>query len=159
MSKIQTFERENVKQLQRELQVALTALANEHGIKIQVGRATYNNSRVTVKVELVTKDETGTAQTAERDLFIYRVKYQGQGLQASDLDRTFTWSGEEYRITGWAKRSMKAPIEVVRLRDNKNYRMPIRLVTASLGIPLNKEVTNFNELLASGDGLLRKHLI
>ena len=65
-----TIDRELMRDVRDSLGIALSAVAERHGISIKVGHGTYAGTNGAFKLELATIGDDGTANTKERSDFI-----------------------------------------------------------------------------------------
>lgn len=101
--------RELAGELRADITEALKAVAEKHGIAIQLGNGSYSATHLKLALTLTLRDETGMPQTKEREAFISGAGYYG--LSPDDLDKVITTlAGTKYRIAGLNPRSRKMPI-------------------------------------------------
>ena len=123
--------KQRAKELADALEEALAMFSNEHQVQIKVKGGTYESHSLTVKVEMSEIGVDGVARTPEASAFVsYASRY---GLDANDLNRTFSYGGTNYIIRGLKTRAKKNNILVE--RDNgKMYVMPARVVSIALNL-------------------------
>jgi hypothetical protein len=134
---IQTINRDVIRMLRAELELALAAVGEKHGIKINVGNASFTSSNVTFKVEAAIIGEGGVVINKEAAAFkALAVSY---GLLPDDLGKTFTTyaygggsKAPTYEIIGAAPRSFKFPI-LGKRADGKIFKFPPNTVIVGLG--------------------------
>lgn len=108
MAKLTTIDRPACRMLRDELEKELIDLANRLGIRIKVGAGSFTESNVIFKVECAVIDQNGEAQSKTAQDFI---RWCGEfGLAPTDLHRTFTMTGKQYKIVGLRIRSRKYPV-------------------------------------------------
>ena len=106
-----------LKQLRIEMNEALIAIAQKHGLdSITVGNASYSSDEANFKVKVKAKLDEQTA--------INKVSFEFMlvGLDASYFNKIFTISGDQYQIVGVNLKARKAPISIKRLRDGKGFK-------------------------------------
>ena len=93
----------------------LNAIFAEHGIdgyQIEIGNATFDNARVTFKVEV---RENGAGSVEERDLQRYADFY---GL---DPNKIVAQQGKQFTLHGYKSRARKNPWIVLDMLSQKQY--------------------------------------
>jgi len=111
--KLKSFDRQTIRLLRERIDSALRPLAQEYGISITAGNASFSAENVRLKLELAVIGENGveSAQVVE-----FRKYAPLLGLKAEDLGKTFLFNGKPYTIVGAKLSSRKYPI----LAKNKN---------------------------------------
>lgn len=127
--KITEFNRKTCCSVSEQIEAHLAGLADELGIKITSKGGSYSDTSYTLKIECATISEDGQVQTKEAtDFALYASRY---GLEADDLGKTFTRSGDLYTIVGCKPRSRKYPI-LVRKSGGKLIKFPADTVRLHL---------------------------
>lgn len=117
---IQSIDRSTCRLLRDKINESLQELAQELGVTIEAGNASFTNSNVTFKVNIATKNEDGSVNTKEAEDFRrYAARY---GLKPDDLGREFTSNGKRFKITGAKPRASRYPILAERIPDGKGYK-------------------------------------
>jgi hypothetical protein len=127
---INVIDRTTLGILAKEINDAVQAVADKHGVAIKTGRGVYGMTSGSLKLEIATKTEAGDVLTKERSDFM-RHEYLIEPLTKDDLDRTFDDNGRTYRIVGLRTKARKNNIETLR-DDGKVYVWPARAVKARL---------------------------
>jgi hypothetical protein len=117
------LDRTSLKFLRDEINVALIAVGEKHGLRIAAGNASYDGSGLlaTFKLELAARDETGVAKTREQlNLEKYAVTY---GLPADAAGTVFTnpMTKDEWTLVGMKTTRCKAPVLMRKRADHKLY--------------------------------------
>lgn len=133
-TKINQFDKTNLRALRVDLQNALDIIGAKYGIAMKAGNASYQANSANWKLELATIGENGAVASPERESFLASAVFYG--LEKEDLDKTFTHAGTEYRIIGLLRRSRRCPILVERTGDKRKMKFPISTIKLSLGRPL-----------------------
>ena len=103
-----SLNRAKVIEIQNEFSEAVKALAEKHGLKLSKGTsARYSETGVKLSVEFVTVTEAGNDARAEEDFKRYA---KLDGLEPTDLGRSFSCAGTRFTITGYRSRARKRPI-------------------------------------------------
>jgi len=120
----------NIPLLRARVNEILKPLAEEYGLKIAAGNASYSDENVTFKLSLATVSEDGIVQTQSAvDLKRYAYRH---GLGEDALGKTFSWLGKTLTITGYKPRSRKYPILVKCKEDGTTYKYPLQTVKSAL---------------------------
>lgn len=128
-TKINQFDRTNLRALQADIDAALAAMAEKHGIQIKAGGASFGATAATFKVELAVIGDGGVAKTRHATEFeLFASSY---GLAPTDLGREFTYKGNGYKITGLSTKSRRFPVEASRT-DGRTFKFPAELVKLAL---------------------------
>jgi hypothetical protein len=116
--------------LRADLDVALKAVAEKHGISLRTGNIKFDSSTAKIMVEAAVKAADGRAVSPHAAPF--RQLAEIYGLKASDLGRQFKYDGRGYIITGCRPRASRMPITVTEVVTGKNYHMSASLVKMAL---------------------------
>jgi len=129
---IKTFDRTNLQALRGELNAAVSAIAERHGIAIQCGRCGFSPENATLKLELSVKTPEGAVVSRERkDYTDFAEVY---GLDPAWLDKTFVTGGETYKITGLRPKGRKRPVLCQQLANGKTFVFPVDAVKAYMKV-------------------------
>lgn len=129
------IDRPLLRALNADMEEALKAVAEKHGVSIDVGNASFTSQNATFKVQVAVIGKGGVADTREAQDF--RIFASSYGLSADDLGQTFPYGGKEYTIVGLSRKSSKYPI--VCKRDNREARLPVESVIGGLAIKRAKK--------------------
>jgi len=114
---MRTFDKASLRAILADMDAAVAGVAEKHGVKISVGRATYEPHNATVKVELSTIGEEGEVHS--REAMDYQKHASLFGLDPNSLGAKFAMQGELFAITGLKPRSPKFPVLARRNRDGQ----------------------------------------
>ena len=109
-----TFTRNDVKLMRDELQKELDEFAAERGIKITFGNATFNDTEIHFKVDIV-----GAGEDNERERWVEQSKYFG--LSADDYGKEITVGGERFKVVGIKPKARKNCIIIEQISNGKRY--------------------------------------
>ena len=123
---ITRFSNDSLNRISQHLDVALATVRDQLGLDIKIGNCRYTNNTATLKLEIKTIEKDGKA--FDEDAANFKVFADKFGLQESDLGREFIHNFSKYKISGLKPRNTKYPIIVQRVKDNKTFRFPIRLI-------------------------------
>ena len=125
MAKINSFDRANIRQINAEIQRALSSIANKYGVEINLKNTRFTTSNYSTKIEVATVGNNGVTMTKEAIDFN---RYKNiKGINA-DLGDAFNYQGDIFTITGYKPRSSKYPVLAVSNDTGKTYKFPISLV-------------------------------
>lgn len=109
-----TFTRKDVANLRDELQKELDKFAESRGIKITFGNATYNDTAIHFKVDIV-----GAGEDNERERWVEHSKYLG--LYADDYGKEIMLNGDLYKVVGIKPKARKNCIVIEQMSNKKRY--------------------------------------
>ena len=101
--------------LRPEIDAALAALGEKHGLTIRAAGGSYGGTFGTFKLEIIPAAADGEIVGKEAEAF--KVNADQFCMKPEDLGREFTAGGEKYRIVGAKPRASKMPILIKRLSD------------------------------------------
>jgi len=105
------FNRANLKNLRKQFQDAINAVAAKNGIKAGLGSISYTDSQFTVKMTVETSGNKEAKVEKAKNGFpmdAFRV-----GLKEDALGKTFKSNGRTFKITGVKTRRRKYPVSAV----------------------------------------------
>jgi hypothetical protein len=123
------MDKETVQKIRKQIQKALDA-AKLGDYKVDVGSAQYGSSYVKFSVEL---SDIINGEVVTKEAGAFRKYAKSYDLEPSDLGRTFSFKGDEYKISGLRPSARRFPICAVRISDQKHYRFPHSTVRDGLG--------------------------
>lgn len=129
---IKSFDGPTVKQTRILLEKKLKELADELGVNISVGNASFarTGENVTYKIEMALLAANGEPINQESVEFAkYAILL---GLKPTDLNRKFIYLGEEYTVIGLRPRATKNNISVRRTKGMKMFVVPAGIVKKAL---------------------------
>jgi len=109
MSKIESFNRQNVKLLRVEMEEALKQVAERYDLGISLGSISYMEANFNVRVEVATKSEDGAVISTAALAFKRNSKWDG--IKPEALGEKFNFKNKDYTITGWNTRAKKYPVQ------------------------------------------------
>jgi len=123
----------NLQVIVKDIEKALAAVGQKHGVVIQYGRGKYSNGPTgSVTLELAAIADDGTVVTRERKEYLdYGRMYD---LKPEWLDRQFTSRGEKYVVLGLDSARRKFPIVCRRVEDSVNVYFTVPAVIALLEV-------------------------
>ena len=134
------FNPSNLQALRNDLNVLLKTLEQKHNITLNVGKMTYTSETVNMKLSGRTAVDGGVTKSVyETDWINNCHKY---GFKKEDLNKTFYYANDTYRIVGLKLSAYKNNIVVS--KSGKNFVMPYQLVRECMRTD-NKIITDFTK--------------
>ena len=128
---IQTIDRPTCSMLRDEINAALRAVAERHGIQITAGNAKYSATNVEFKVNVCVVSAGGVVETKERQAF--RAYCRTYGLKPEDLDKVFVQGHRRFKIAGLKTTSARYPVLAQELGNSgKTFKFPASSVAMYL---------------------------
>ena len=124
MKKVTSFNRQNIRQINSELEAALKQVAEKYGLEVKLGNTRFTGDNFTTKVQVATVGEGGITMSKEATDFNRYKTILGINM---DLGQEFQRSGKTFTIVGLKPRSKKYPI-LAKCSDGKTYKLPVDLV-------------------------------
>jgi hypothetical protein len=124
MKKVTAFNRQNIRQINSELEAALKQVAEKYGLEVKLGNTRFTGDNFTTKVQVATVGEGGITMSKEATDFNRYKTILGINME---LGQEFERSGKTYTIVGLKPRSKKYPI-LAKCSDSKTYKLPVDLV-------------------------------
>ncbi len=130
MTKINEFDRTNLRLLRDDVESALNAVGKKYGIDLRLGTGRFSSENVTFRLEgsVIRAEGVVTREAAE-----FRQYADLLGLEASDLGKTFQHRGQPYEIVGAKLSSSKYPIFARNVLNRKVYKFRVADVREALG--------------------------
>lgn len=125
-------------ELRNELNEAVRAVAEKHGITIKFGNATYQDLTAKFNVELA----FAASGSFDPEKTIWDQNCARLGLDAEDYGKEFTFLGETeiYRIVGFKPKARTNCIRICRVRDGKEFVTSAMEIRVCLGKAQAKQV-------------------
>lgn len=127
---ITTFDKPTCKRISDEAVAALQAIAEAHGPTLQPAGGTIGSTDFTLRVRF-TLTQTASGQSPDQALFEKDAHYYG--LKPTDFGAEVVVNRTPYRIAGLIVTAGGYPIKVVRLHDQKEFRMVPDAICKALG--------------------------
>jgi len=117
------IDRKTVDLLRAEINAAIQAVADKHGLSLKASKAAYSNgTHGSVTVEIATLGQDGIVQ--DRAATDFKAMATFYGFQADDFGKTFTTpQGKTFTIVGLRANARKTPI-IGRSPEGKDYIFP-----------------------------------
>jgi hypothetical protein len=113
MTKLTSIDRKACSVLRDALQAAVSGVAEQYGVSINVGNASYSSNEVTFKTSAAIISADGIAETETRsDL---------KRFYPAMVDHVFTSRGTEYKVVGYRYKASKNRWMAERTRDGKTF--------------------------------------
>lgn len=124
MKKVTSFNRQNIRQINSELEAALKQVAEKYGLEVKLGNTRFTGDNFSTKVQVATVAEGGITMSKEATDFNRYKTILGINME---LGQEFQRSGKTFTIVGLKPRSKKYPI-LAKCSDGKTYKLPVDLV-------------------------------
>ena len=124
MKKVTSFDRQNIRQINSEIESAIKSIAEKYGLEVKLGSTRFTNSNFTTKLQVATVGEGGITMSKEATDFNRYKTILGINME---LGQEFQRSGKTFTIVGLKPRSKKYPI-LAKCSDGKTYKLPVDLV-------------------------------
>lgn len=124
MKKVTSFNRQNIRQINSELEAVIKQVAEKYGLEVKLGNTRFTGDNFTTKVQVATVAEGGITMSKEATDFNRYKTILGINM---DLGQEFQRSGKTFTIVGLKPRSTKYPI-LAKCSDGKTYKLPVDLV-------------------------------
>lgn len=135
--KITQLDRQNLKLLRSEIDVALKSLGDKYGIAFQAGNASFTYNNATFKLECNTIGVGG--EVIDKDMAEFKSYGSMYGLKDTDLGRLINYNGNIYTVKGLRSSSKKFPI-IAKRQDGKMFKLPLSAVKPSSLTPVGNLV-------------------
>jgi hypothetical protein len=123
---IQSFDKETVKQLRAELQNALNAVAQKHGLVVGLGTIRFGASEFGVRLKVSTKSNSSQVNATTNTVEFEDLKRHGMH-RCPGLDITKTYSFAklgDIKFVGFHERRYKFPF-TVQTSNGKRYKISV----------------------------------
>jgi len=124
MKKVTSFNRQNIRQINSELEAVIKQVAEKYGLEVKLGNTRFTGDNFTTKVQVATVAEGGITMSKEATDFNRYKTILGINME---LGQEFQRSGKTFTIVGLKPRSKKYPI-LAKCSDGKTYKLPVDLV-------------------------------
>ncbi len=124
MKKVTSFNRQNIRQINSELEAVIKQVAEKYGLEVKLGNTRFTGDNFTTKVQVATVAEGGITMSKEATDFNRYKTILGINME---LGNEFERNGNTYTIVGLKPRSKKYPI-LAKCSDGKTYKLPVDLV-------------------------------
>lgn len=120
-----------LKALRPEIEAALAAVAQKHGIVIRAGNCSFTPESATFKLELATIGTNGNVVTKEATAF--KINAGFYGLTPDHLGKKFVSGGSEFTLVGYNSRAHKMPF-VVKDERGRGFKMSEAAIKRGFGV-------------------------
>jgi hypothetical protein len=121
---------EVLKALALDINAALKAVADKHGISLSTGRSVYADTHAEIKLHVSVVDAKGNEHTRERDALSTWSDHILAGLKYGDQVALVTGKGKTtYTVTGYKSRSGKLVLDC---KDGKSWLFPAEKVVEQI---------------------------
>lgn len=126
---VENIGRNEAKAISADVQQALAAVAEKHGVAFKLGRGTFDGLTFNLKVEFTAQRADGATRESE-DFKRYADMY---GFEADDLGKVVTINRKDYRIVGLLTKRTKYNVLVEPVTGGKAVLFPHDAVLRCMG--------------------------
>jgi hypothetical protein len=131
---IKEFDKQNLKTLRSDMDVAIAAVASKYGIVIRLGNIRYDSVKAASKIEfVVTTAPDGTTTTNSREAIMaadFKRNAESFGLKPEQYGTIFKHGRDSYKLVGLKPRAPKMPILATNVATGVTYKLPESAVTS-----------------------------
>ena len=135
MTKIKSFDKQNLKEIRKEIDEALVKVAKSNGIKLSIGSISFQADTFTTKITaIIENSKTGVIPGILKwQVNFKRFALYQDGLKASDLGKEIVYAGEKHQLVGaMGANAQENPIIIMNMRTEKFRRVPAEIVKTAL---------------------------
>jgi len=123
--KIKQFDKLNCGAVSSDIEKALKSVAIKYGINIRTGNGKFTKDTFDLKLNIA---RVVSGKVISKEVNDFKKLASIYGLKASDLGRTFSTAGREFRITGLNTKAHKYPIMAECIKSGGSYKFPVKNV-------------------------------
>lgn len=131
--KINTFDKETIKAIRGELQLAIRSIENRYGIQLTAGRAKFSEKSASMTIDMATIGNNGEVVDREREFLTANLTWLG--LKSEHLDATFRIGNDTFKLKGYKRARYAKPFSVVSMTTGMTYVTSDSSVRTGLGLP------------------------
>lgn len=133
MTTVTPFSRESVRNLSKDIQDALDAVAKKHGIviKVQTGRFNAEMYRASFEATLNQQDKGILAQ-ADRLYYEKAASSFGIDLAKFPFGHVFSHGRKRYQVSGLNPNAKSMPLLATEVGTSRTYKFPVYALTGEL---------------------------
>ena len=109
---------QSVKALRDEIDAALAAIAEKHGVTIHAGNAKFTNTTIDFKLQVASKGDDGVAETEERKML--------KAMHPDLVDAVV--AGGRFKVIGYKRKARKNPFVAIEQFTGKTFVLPAYMV-------------------------------
>lgn len=110
------------KAIRAEVAAALTAIAEKHGLKCDLGKTTFTPEGGTIRIGA--EFAVATIGGVDRDRVLFDRDCRMVGLEPGDFGKVFTTPTGTFKVTGVSLNRPKYPIDGVSVPDGRRMKFP-----------------------------------
>lgn len=116
MSKIVSFDRQNLPALRTAIEAALKTVGTEFNVDLRTGNCTFGDGEAKFQLHAKLADPAAKEEAAKKKFALYASMY---GLREQDFGKVFVVAGEKLQIVGINPKKVKYPFECKKLSTGK----------------------------------------
>lgn len=121
---IKKIDRGTVRQINAEIEDALQAIAEKHGIQLAMGSSRFNANEMATRVTFKTVGENGESKADKQIVELY--------VGPNSFGREFQIMGRTFRLDGYNTRGKRTPVLGTEVSTGRRYRFPLESVRQAL---------------------------
>ena len=129
-----TIDKNLLKLLREDINAALKAVGEKHGVQLSAGGCSFLPTTATFKLEVQTISSNGVAITREMADLRNPLTLSMYRLTEAHLTQTFKSGGRTFVLAGYRHKASKNPFLAKCFEDGKNYIFPADAIQRLLGI-------------------------
>ena len=136
MSKITSFDKQNLPQLRAEINAALEAIGTKFGISLQAGNASFLATNATFKLVCQVGEDKSIndlkSEKAAKALALYQPLY----FRQLPLDKHYKMGNDVFEIVGYNTRGRTSPMLIKSIKSGKEYKCSIEQLERAVKIDI-----------------------
>lgn len=131
--KINTFDKDTIKMIRGELQLAIRDIENRYGIQLTAGRAKFGQKSASISIDMATIDSNGEIVDHDREFLIANLTWVG--LKSEHLDTAIRIGNDTFKINGYKRARYAKPFSLISMTNGQKYVASEDTVRTALGLP------------------------
>lgn len=131
--KINTFDKDTLKMIRAELQLAVRDIECRYGIQLTAGRAKFSEKSASMVIDMATIGQNGEVVDREREFLTANLSWLG--LKSEHLSATITLGSDTFKLKGYKRARHAKPFSLVSMTNGKTYVASDSTVRTALGLP------------------------
>lgn len=124
--KVQSFSKDICNEVMKDVKSAILEVLKNYGLSAEFDGGKFDAERFIPKINIViTNNDGSTTSVYEKDFKQYAHMV---GLKSDDFNKTFTYNGQKYNISGLKLKSRKFPVIAYNTITKKSYKFDANVV-------------------------------
>jgi hypothetical protein len=125
MSKITSFDKQNLPQLRAEINAALAAVGAKFGVSLQAGNASFLESNATFKLVCQIGEDKSISDLKDEKAAKALKLYQPLYFRDLPLDKHYSMGKDVFEIVGYNTRGRTSPMLIKSVKSGKEYKCSV----------------------------------